>query len=113
MRRFFTILTGLCLFFYSSYLHAADIKWILLGAVVQKESFQPIENVNVCLEIKNSKTNKTCYTTLENGHFQFLLEGDKVYSIHLIDAQNNIVKSKEISTLGKEAPEIMHLLFEY
>lgn len=113
MRLFYTLFVGLYLIFSTLQLRAADIKWMLMGVVVEKEALQPIENMVVCLEIKDTETSKTCYKTSDDGHFHFPLEKDKEYVIYLLDSQNNIVKSRELSTLGKESPEIMHLLFEY
>lgn len=112
MRLLFTLLLGLFLFTHTFSLQA-DIKLMLLGAVVQKENFQPIENARICLQIKDSENSETCVTTLKDGYFDFELEADMQYWIHLMDTQNNIIKSKDVSTLGKETPEIMHILFEY
>ncbi|MGB0932412.1 MAG: hypothetical protein ACPGVB_16640 [Chitinophagales bacterium] len=113
MRLLFTLLIGLFLF--NSTLHLqADIKWILLGTVLQKENLQPVKNMRVCLQIKkDSENSENCVTTLENGHFDFQLQADKQYWVHLLDTQSNIIKSKEICTLGKVDPEVMHVLFEY
>lgn len=90
----------------------ADVKLMLLGVVFQKEEQRPIKNITVCLEAK-STNERTCFTTLSDGCFYFSLEKDKQYFVHLISESDSILTSKEISTLGKEEPEIMHMLLEY
>ncbi|MEZ4885555.1 MAG: hypothetical protein R3E32_12555 [Chitinophagales bacterium] len=90
----------------------ADIKWMLMGIVVQKENFHPLENMDVCIEVIASSEH-ICVTTLTDGFFQFPLEIDKEYLVQLIDHANNIVNTKKISTFGKEESGIMHLVLDY
>ena len=112
MRLLVLFLVGLFLLTQVCILQAADVKWMLLGVVIEKGSVNPVKNIDVCLEVRSSQE-RICTTTLGDGYFQFSLEKDMEYWIHLIDKAENIIDTKEISTIGKEKPEIMHLMLEY
>ena len=111
MRLLLFLLVSLCVFTQAASVKA-ETKWMLLGIVLQKESQRPIENIKVCLEMKTSEE-RTCFTTLTDGCFYFSLEKDQQYWVHIVDESEKVVTSKEVSTLGKEEPEVMHLLLEY
>lgn len=88
-------------------------KSMLLGIVLQKENQHPVENINICLEDQLSKE-RICFTTLTDGFFYFSLERDKQYWIHLMnETTDSILTSKKASTIGKDTPETLHVLFEY
>ncbi|MGB1241302.1 MAG: hypothetical protein ACPG49_02200 [Chitinophagales bacterium] len=111
MRLLLVLLTGLFLLTHTSTLQA-NIKLVLLGIVLEKGSLSPAQNVKICITPKFSKKH-TCFTTLADGYFKFPLEKDKEYLVELLNEENNVLDSKEISTLGKDSPETMHLIFEY
>ncbi len=111
MRLLLVLLTSLFLLSHTSKLQI-DIKLMLFGIVVEKGSLSPAQNVKICITPKLSKKH-TCVTTLADGYFKFPLEQDEEYLVELLNEENNILDSKEISTLGKDCPETMHLIFEY
>ncbi len=77
MRMILLLLVSLCTYTQTTNLQA-QVKWMLLGIVLQKENQRPVENMNVCLEDKLSKE-RICFTTLTDGCFYFSLERDKQY----------------------------------
>ena len=106
------LLYSLIFFYACTVSMQANVMWMLLGIVLQKEEHRPLENISVCLEAKSTEE-RTCFTTLNDGTFYFSLEKDQQYYVYLISESDSILTTKEISTLGKEEPGIMHMILEY
>lgn len=85
-----------------------DIKLVLIGIAVDSNDIV-LQDVKV--ELNDIETKEIqVYVTNEDGQFQFNLQAEKNYKVCMIGADGNIVSTKEISTINKTEPEVLHIM---
>jgi hypothetical protein len=89
-----------------------DTKLVLVGIVIQQNTQVPIPNATVVLVEMNTGSRNQVITTA-NGQFYFKLEVDKNYNLILIDSNGEKIDTKNISTINKSDPEVLHAILQY
>ena len=111
LRHFLLIALVLFLTNIASYARSDDVKIVLVGIVLDADAKTSVANVTIELEDLVSQETQTI-EPLADGQFSFNLLPDRKYNISTIDAEGNILGTKEISTINKTDPEVLHTVLE-
>ncbi len=93
-----------------SFSSPSDVKLVLIGLAMNPNE-QPLSSVVVQLEEVTTQKAQTFVTNVD-GHFYFKLQNDKSYRISLLDAAGQTLDVKLLSTVNKDAPEIIHMILK-
>ena len=93
-----------------SFSSPSDVKLVLIGLAMNPNE-QPLSSVVVQLEEVTTQKSQTFVTNVD-GHFYFKLQNDKSYRISLLDAAGQTLDVKLLSTVNKDAPEIIHMILK-
>lgn len=88
-----------------------NLKLVLVGIVLNKETKEPIEGAEVILEDLVS-SDKQQFTTQKDGNFYFKLEAERQYSLFKIGRDGLAEAPVSISTVNKDETEILHAVLE-
>lgn len=89
----------------------ADMNLVLIGIAIEKQSQLPVNDVVVELTEIGS-TEKNIFSVEANGHFYFGLKPDRQYQLSLIGQKGKLLNKKQISTINKYQPEVLHAILE-
>lgn len=89
-----------------------DTKLVLIGIVIQQNTQVPIPNATVVLVEMNTGSRNQVITSA-NGQFYFKLEVDKSYNLILMNVNGEKEDMKNISTINKSEPEVLHTILLY
>ncbi len=88
-----------------------NLKLVLVGIVLSKETKEPIEGAEVVLEDLVS-SDKQQFTTQKDGNFYFKLEAERQYNLFKIGRNGLAEAPVSISTVNKDETEILHAVLE-
>ncbi|MEZ4884961.1 MAG: tetratricopeptide repeat protein [Chitinophagales bacterium] len=93
------------------YLLQKDLKLVLVGIVLSKDTKEPVEGARVVLE-DLANTHKQEFITQNDGNFYFKLEAERQYKLFQINNNGTIETFKNISTINKDETQILHAVLE-
>ncbi|MGB0930142.1 MAG: tetratricopeptide repeat protein [Chitinophagales bacterium] len=88
-----------------------DLKLVLVGIVLNKETKEPIEGALVILRDKET-SDKQEFTTQNDGNFYFKLEAERQYELFKQNASGDMESAENVSTIDKDETQIMHAILE-
>lgn len=93
--------------------NSKDVKIVLIGTAVNKNTRKPLDNTLIILESTVGSPEKLIYTTKEDGSFFFKLNFNKKYSVSLISSAGSAPEDvKVVSTIGKKNSEIINIILQ-
>lgn len=88
-----------------------DLKLVLVGIVLNKETKEPVEGAMVVLEDLVTST-KQEFVTQNDGNFYFKLEAERQYKLSKLNPNGSTETFKTLSTINKDETQIMHAILE-
>ncbi|MGB0838534.1 MAG: carboxypeptidase-like regulatory domain-containing protein [Chitinophagales bacterium] len=87
-----------------------NAKLTLIGIVLDAYNI-PLKDATIQL-IEVNSSEEAEYITPEDGQFYFNLLPDKKYKISLLSKDKGVLTWKEISTINKLTPEVLHIVLQ-